>query len=78
MGALLGLGVGVGLLLIWSSFHAPRARLRETRHPQVASLLARAGVEGVSARSLVLVSAVCGLVAGLTLMAIARAWPVTG
>ncbi len=76
MGALLGLGLGVGLLLIWSSFQAPRVRLRERRPPQVAVLLARAGVEGVSARSLVLISVVCGLVAGLTLMAIARAWPV--
>jgi len=77
MGALVGLGVGIGLLLIWSSFQGPAApRVRARRSPRIAQLLARAGVEGVSSRSLVLLSGVCGLVAGVVLMAVARAWPV--
>ncbi|GGO93494.1 type II secretion system protein F [Nocardioides phosphati] len=76
MGALVGLGVGIGLLLIWSSFQAPQPRVRPRRSPRVAQLLARAGLEGVSSRSVVLLSVVCGLVAGVTLMAIAGAWPV--
>lgn len=77
MGTLVGLGVGVGLLMIWSAFQVPSpTRPRARRTPHVAMLLARAGVEGVSARSVVLLSGACGLVAGLALMAIARAWPV--
>lgn len=76
MGALVGLGVGIGLLLIWSSFQAPQSRARARQTPQVALLLARAGVEGVSSRALVLLSAVCVLVAGVALMAVSHAWPV--
>ena len=49
MGALVGLGVGVGLLLVWSAFHLPRsprpARPGGTRAEQ---LLARAGLGDVS------------------------------
>ena len=76
MGVLVGLGVGIGLLLIWSAFGAPRSPLRSRRPSGVLELLARAGLHGVSVRSVVLLSLVCAVVAGVALMAIARAWPV--
>lgn len=76
MGALVGLGVGIGLLLVWSAFQgAPRAPRRPPRR-RVTTLLARAGVEGVSARTFVGTSLVLACLAGTALLVIARAWPV--
>ena len=59
MGALVGLGVGLGLLLVWSAFHLPRT----TRPPRpggtrAEQLLARAGLGDVSVTSLVLLCVV--------------------
>ncbi len=54
MGALLGLVLGVGLLLIWQSL-GPRPAIRTGRRPlreRLAELLAQAGIEGVSPGSL--------------------------
>ncbi len=49
MGALVGLGVGVGLMLIWSAFFLPRTTSTETRTTgRAAALLARAGLGQVS------------------------------
>ncbi|MBD8868762.1 type II secretion system F family protein [Nocardioides donggukensis] len=49
MGALVGLGIGLGLLLIWSAFHLPRTpRAERAGPPRLAGLLARAGIAGVS------------------------------
>ena len=49
MGALLGLGVGVGLMLVWSAFFVPRRSRRATRSTgQVGRLLARAGLGDVA------------------------------
>lgn len=45
MGALVGLGVGIGLLLVWSAFALPRQpRSVDARPGRLAELLARAGV----------------------------------
>ena len=56
MGALVGLGVGIGLLLIWSAFFLPR-RPREPRtdgRGRLRELLARAGLGQVSVTGFVL------------------------
>lgn len=75
MGALLGLLVGIGLLLIWSTFQQPRPP-RLPRTGRTEGLLRAAGLGAVSSRSLIAVSAVLGLVAGALLLAVSRAWPV--
>ena len=49
MGALVGLGVGVGLLLVWSAFFLPPSPPRAgPRRSRTAQLLARAGISSVS------------------------------
>ncbi len=49
MGALIGLGVGLGLMLIWSAFFLPRhSRQASPRGARTAELLARAGMSTVS------------------------------
>ena len=77
MGALLGLGVGVGLLLVWSAFAFPR---RPAAGPRAAGrltrLLASAGMTQVSSTSLVALCAVLAAVAGLLVQAVSRTPPV--
>ncbi|ANH38669.1 Bacterial type II secretion system protein F domain protein [Nocardioides dokdonensis FR1436] len=61
MGALVGLGVGVGLLLIWSAFAMPRRpRPVATGPGRTARLLGSAGLGGVSVTSFVLLCLGCG------------------
>ena len=61
MGALLGLGVGLGLLLIWSAFALPRAPRPPARgRGRIDELLASAGLAAVSPTSFL---ALCGLCA---------------
>jgi len=77
MGALVGLGVGVGLLLIWSAFALPGApRAPRRRVGQVEVLLGRAGLSGVSTRSFVMLCAAFGVAALLALVVVSGAWPV--
>jgi tight adherence protein B len=76
VGALFGLGAGIGLLLVWSAFALPRTTEKRARTTRTEQLLARAGLAAVSSRSLLLLCAACGLVAGTVLLAISRAWPV--
>jgi len=77
MGALVGLGVGVGLLLIWSAFALPRTpRPGRRQVGRVEALLGRAGVFGVSTRSFVLLCAVFGTAALLAILVVSGAWPV--
>jgi tight adherence protein B len=75
MGVLVGLGVGVGLLLVWSSFALPRrpARVRRARG-RVGELLARAGLGHVSPSAFVVLCVVCG-VAALLLMEVVSGTP---
>ncbi|MET1059250.1 MAG: type II secretion system F family protein [Nocardioides sp.] len=76
MGVLLGLAFGLGLVLIWSAITAPAAP-RAARAPgRLRELLDRAGLAGVAVRSLVLLTAVTGLVAALTIQVVSRTAPV--
>lgn len=64
MGALVGLGVGLGLLLVWQGLTGPPRRPRRPRAGDRArELLAQAGLPGVSPAAL---AAMCLVTAGLT------------
>lgn len=77
MGAVVGLGVGLGLLLIWSAFVLPQPESwRSRRSGRLEDLLARAGLGGVSPRSLVILCAVSGLAATMFIQVVSRAFPV--
>lgn len=68
MGALVGLGVGVGLLLMWSAFVVPRdARAGAAKVGRLEAMLAAAGMRRVSVNSLL---ALCVAVAAVTLAVI--------
>ncbi len=77
MGALLGLGLGIGSLLIWSAFFLPRQpRAADRLGNRGEQLLARAGLGDVSATSLAALCAVLGMVAFVVVQAVTRAAPV--
>ena len=77
MGALVGLGVGVGLLLIWSAFTMPRRPRVASRGPgRLERLLGSAGLRGVSSTSFVLLCAVSGVGAALLVQVVSRTPPV--
>ena len=77
MGALVGLGVGVGLLLVWSAFALPRAdRPSRPGGGRAKQLLARAGLGDVSTSSVVLLCTVLALVAFVVIQAVSRTVPV--
>jgi len=68
MGVLLGLGLGVGLLLVWSSFSTPPpVRGRPARVGRTRDLLDRAGLPGTTVGG---VWAVCALTALVAFVAI--------
>ena len=77
MGALVGLGVGVGLLLIWSAFALPR-RPRSTTPTSTAlgRLLGRAGLADVTPASVLSLCAVLFAVAFALVQAVSRTVPV--
>ncbi|MDP3889919.1 type II secretion system F family protein [Nocardioides sp.] len=78
MGVLIGLGVGLGLVLIWSAFVVPRAPRRAGESPgRLTGLLARAGMPQVSSTGLVLLCVVMFLVVGVAIQAISRTLPVS-
>ena len=77
MGALVGLGLGLGLLLIWSAFFVPRSPA--TPKPGGGpgrQLLARAGLGDVSVASLAVLCVVLFLVAFVVIQAVSRTVPV--
>jgi tight adherence protein B len=76
MGAVLGLGVGVGLLLCWSAFVLPRAPRGPRRPAGTDALLARAGLASVSSTSLWLLCVACALVVLLLAEVVTRTPPV--
>ena len=77
MGALVGLGVGIGLLLVWSAFFLPRRPGRERRRVgRVADLLARAGLTRVSTTGFALLCGLLGVVTALVLQVVSRTAPV--
>jgi tight adherence protein B len=75
MGALVGLGVGVGLLLVWSAFTLPPT----TRSPRPGALrqsLVGAGLGHVSPSALVMMCVVLALAAGLVVQLVSGTLPV--
>ncbi|ABL80767.1 MULTISPECIES: type II secretion system F family protein [unclassified Nocardioides] len=77
MGALVGLGVGVGLMLVWSAFALPRGtRATSSRRGRAAGLLARAGLGQVSVTGFVVLCVGCGVVTTVVLQAVSGTPPV--
>jgi tight adherence protein B len=79
MGALVGLMLGIGLLLIWQSVAGPPPRVRprgSKRTRRLAGLLTAAGVDFVTPRQVVVTSVVLGGVAGALFWGLSRTWPV--
>jgi tight adherence protein B len=76
MGVLVGLGVGVGLMLVWSAFFLPRGRVREPHRGRTGELLARAGLGTVSPSAFTMLCVVAGCAAALVLQVVSRTPPV--
>jgi tight adherence protein B len=77
MGALVGLGVGIGLMLIWSAFFVPRQPKRATsRRNRTAELLARAGMGAVAVTSFWVMCAICGVLAFAVIQIVSGTVPV--
>ena len=76
MGAVVGLGVGIGLLLVWSAFFLPAPRRRPRSEGRLTQLLARAGLGQVAASGFVVLCLVLGVVATLVLQVVSRTPPV--
>jgi tight adherence protein B len=77
MGAVVGLGVGLGLLLIYSAFFLPRREAKPRSGPGgVQQLLARAGLSSVTPGSFVALCAILGGVTGAVMLAVSRTPPI--
>src|SRR5918993_2265023 len=77
MGALVGLGLGVGLLLVWSAFALPRTpRASTPTSTPLRRLLGRAGLSDVSSASVVSLCAALFAVAFALVQAVSRTVPV--
>jgi tight adherence protein B len=77
MGALVGLGLGVGLLLVWSAFTMPRRpRVRSERSGRIARRLGEAGMNHVSVPGLALLSVSLGAVAAVVIQVVSGTPPV--
>lgn len=77
MGAVVGLGVGIGLLLVWLALVSPRqVRTAPTGPDRLTRLLGRAGLSGTSPRGVLLVCAAAAVVVGLAIQLISRTAPV--
>lgn len=77
MGALVGLGVGVGLLLVWSAFALPRQpRTSVPTSTALGRLLGRAGLGDVTSASVLSLCAVLFVVAFVLVQAVSRTAPV--
>ncbi|CAA9339613.1 MAG: Flp pilus assembly protein TadB [uncultured Nocardioidaceae bacterium] len=67
MGVVVGLGVGLGLLLVWSWFTMPIDREPRSDPGRLRAMLDRAGLMGLSVRSLL---AVCAVLFGFVFVAV--------
>jgi tight adherence protein B len=78
MGAMVGLMLGVGLLLVWQSFTGPVRRQADRRRgrDRVADLIAEAGIEAVTSRQLLVSCAGAGAFVALVFLVVSRTWPV--
>ncbi|MCD4525252.1 type II secretion system F family protein [Nocardioides sp. cx-173] len=78
MGALVGLGVGIGLMLVWSAFFLPRQPRRSSRGDgRGVELLARAGLGEVSPTAFALLCLVFGVLAAFVMQVVSRTPPVS-
>jgi tight adherence protein B len=76
MGALFGLGVGLGALLIWSAFATPRPpRSVMRKEGRLARMLAEAGMHDASPRSVLLLCCAVGAVLGVVVLVITHTAP---
>jgi tight adherence protein B len=77
MGALVGLGVGIGLLLVWSAFFLPPTpRPRSASTGRLRQLLDRAGLGQVSVTGFVVLCGVLAVGAALVIQLVSRTPPV--
>lgn len=77
MGALVGLGFGVGCLLVWSAFGAPRrTAVADPAARRTGRLLAEAGLREVAPRSLAALCIGSGLVTAAGILGLTRALPI--
>ena len=76
MGALVGLGLGVGLLLVWAAFALPRETKPVRRAGRLRRTLAEAGLGHVSSMSIVAMSLVLAAAAGLVVQLVSGTPPV--
>jgi tight adherence protein B len=72
VGAVVGLGVGVGLVLIWLSFVSPRPVMRPDRLNRTREALDRAGLTGTSVAGLWSVCAATALVVLVAVRVVSR------
>src|SRR5829696_2791005 len=78
MGALVGLGVGVGLLLVWSAFALPRTpKVKTPTSTALGRLLGRAGLSDVTAASVLSLCAGLFAVVLVLVQAVSRTMPVS-
>ncbi|CUR56659.1 Type II secretion system [metagenome] len=78
MGALVGLGVGVGLMLIWAAFALPREPRPEVSTPgALARLLGRAGLGDVTPAGVVTLCALLFAVVFALVQAVSRTMPIS-
>ena len=75
MGALVGLGVGVGLLLVWSAFALPPTGQVE-RTSRLRRVLAEAGLAHVGTSSVVAMCVILAMAAGLVIQAVTGTPPI--
>lgn len=75
MGALVGLGAGIGLMLVWSALTLPR-QPRDPRPGRVSRLLAAAGLADVAPGAVVLLCVALGAVVLTIVQAVSQTWPV--
>ena len=76
MGAVVGLGVGVGLLLVWSAFALPPTERVAPRPGRLRRTLAAAGLAHVSSSSLLAMCVVLAAAAGLLVQLVSGTPPV--
>jgi tight adherence protein B len=77
MGALVGLGFGVGCLLVWSAFFVPRSvRTVAREEGRVTRMLARAGLADVSSTGFVAMCVVIAAVAAFVIQVVSGTPPV--
>ena len=77
MGVVVGLGVGIGLMLIWSAFALPRRPRTEVRAPgRVSRLLAGAGIDNVSVTGFLTLGVLSGVLVTVVVQAITATAPI--